>query len=315
MQRPRDSALDLKALQAAFGRSVRSATASDAGPAAARRQRRRRRVRRTVRRLPQQRVAVLPRRARAHLPGDCSDASAPISFASSRASTVRSIRRNTVTCTGSARHSRHGSPTAWRAPATNGLPTSRGWNGPARSPSPRRSAIRSAWSRSAASMPDVLPHLALVLQPSLRLVASPFPIWSVWQANQHEDTPRPSTSRGCRTLRRSPASRTEWRCTGSNRPIIDCCSTCARAMSLGDATAAAARMPRRRRLLGRLLALGLRRRTRRAGRQGGSHCTRGRSSATAARWRGSPAARLRVDAPRELGTLRSLQQVFIQRAR
>jgi hypothetical protein len=33
---------------------------------------------------------------------------------------------------------------------------------------------------------DELPHLALVLQPSLQLVASPFPIWSVWQANQHE---------------------------------------------------------------------------------------------------------------------------------
>ena len=38
---------------------------------------------------------------------------------------------------------------------------------------------------------DVLPHLGLTLQPSLRLVASPFPIWSVWQANQHEDTASP----------------------------------------------------------------------------------------------------------------------------
>lgn len=36
---------------------------------------------------------------------------------------------------------------------------------------------------------DVLPHLTLVLQPSLQLVASPFPIWSVWQSNQHEDAP------------------------------------------------------------------------------------------------------------------------------
>ena len=35
--------------------------------------------------------------------------------------------------------------------------------------------------------PDVLPRLALVLQPSLQLVSSPFPIWSVWQANQHDD--------------------------------------------------------------------------------------------------------------------------------
>jgi hypothetical protein len=38
---------------------------------------------------------------------------------------------------------------------------------------------------------DVLPHLGLMLQPSLRLVASPFPIWSVWQANQHEDAASP----------------------------------------------------------------------------------------------------------------------------
>lgn len=36
---------------------------------------------------------------------------------------------------------------------------------------------------------DALPHLALVVQPSLRLVASPFPIWSVWQSNQHDDAP------------------------------------------------------------------------------------------------------------------------------
>jgi hypothetical protein len=38
---------------------------------------------------------------------------------------------------------------------------------------------------------NVLPHLALVLQPSLQLVASPFPIWSVWQSNQHENAPPP----------------------------------------------------------------------------------------------------------------------------
>ena len=37
----------------------------------------------------------------------------------------------------------------------------------------------------------VLPHLGLMLQPSLRLVASPFPIWSVWQANQHEAAAAP----------------------------------------------------------------------------------------------------------------------------
>jgi hypothetical protein len=39
--------------------------------------------------------------------------------------------------------------------------------------------------------PEVLPHLVLDLQPSLQLVASPFPIWSVWQANRHEAAAAP----------------------------------------------------------------------------------------------------------------------------
>ncbi len=39
--------------------------------------------------------------------------------------------------------------------------------------------------------PDTLPHLVLVWQPSLHLVTSPFPIWSVWQANQHADAAAP----------------------------------------------------------------------------------------------------------------------------
>jgi hypothetical protein len=34
---------------------------------------------------------------------------------------------------------------------------------------------------------DELPHLSLMLQPSMRLVASPFPLWTVWQANQLDD--------------------------------------------------------------------------------------------------------------------------------
>lgn len=38
---------------------------------------------------------------------------------------------------------------------------------------------------------DLLPHLTLVLQPSLRLVASPYPIWSVWQANQRANAAAP----------------------------------------------------------------------------------------------------------------------------
>jgi hypothetical protein len=34
---------------------------------------------------------------------------------------------------------------------------------------------------------DALTELRLTLQPSLRLVASAYPVWSVWQANQHDD--------------------------------------------------------------------------------------------------------------------------------
>ena len=34
---------------------------------------------------------------------------------------------------------------------------------------------------------ELLPHLVLAWQPSLRLVASSFPVWSVWQANQCDD--------------------------------------------------------------------------------------------------------------------------------
>lgn len=38
---------------------------------------------------------------------------------------------------------------------------------------------------------DAMPGLVLTLQPSLQLVASPFPIWSVWQNNQVESTAPP----------------------------------------------------------------------------------------------------------------------------
>lgn len=34
---------------------------------------------------------------------------------------------------------------------------------------------------------DALTELRLTLQPSVRLVASAYPVWSVWQANQHDD--------------------------------------------------------------------------------------------------------------------------------
>jgi hypothetical protein len=39
----------------------------------------------------------------------------------------------------------------------------------------------------AAFAPEQLEHLAFVLQPSLRLVESPYPVFSVWLANQGED--------------------------------------------------------------------------------------------------------------------------------
>lgn len=38
---------------------------------------------------------------------------------------------------------------------------------------------------------EVQPQLVLELQPSLQLVTSPFPIWSVWQANQREEAAAP----------------------------------------------------------------------------------------------------------------------------
>jgi hypothetical protein len=53
---------------------------------------------------------------------------------------------------------------------------------------PRRDALALA---ALGQLPqDRLDDLVIGLQPSLRLVSSPFAIWSVWQANQ-EDTPAP----------------------------------------------------------------------------------------------------------------------------
>jgi hypothetical protein len=64
---------------------------------------------------------------------------------------------------------------------------------------------RLEWARSEASVATELPavsvevlagfaphefeHVTFGLQPSLRLVASPYPIFSVWQANQHDNAP------------------------------------------------------------------------------------------------------------------------------
>ncbi len=101
---------------------------------------------------------------------------------------------------------------------------------------------------------DVLPHLALVLQPSLQLVASPFPIWSVWQANQHEDAAAPvdlaAGAEHCAVAciaDRVAVYRLE-------RLIIDCCSTCARECRWETPPKRPRRMPRRwAGLLGRLL--------------------------------------------------------------
>jgi hypothetical protein len=48
----------------------------------------------------------------------------------------------------------------------------------------------------AAFTPEQLEHVHLGLQPSLRLVGSPFPVFSVWLANQAEDAPPVDQSLG-----------------------------------------------------------------------------------------------------------------------
>jgi len=48
--------------------------------------------------------------------------------------------------------------------------------------------------------PDELERLRFELQPSLRLVSSPFPIFSVWMANQAENAPPVSQSKGGETI-------------------------------------------------------------------------------------------------------------------
>ena len=101
---------------------------------------------------------------------------------------------------------------------------------------------------------DVLPHLTLVLQPSLQLVASPFPIWSVWQANQHDDAAAPvdlaTGAEHCAVA--CVADRVAvYRLETADHRLLQHLYT---GMSLGDATAAAgtdAETPDR--LLSRLL--------------------------------------------------------------
>jgi hypothetical protein len=101
---------------------------------------------------------------------------------------------------------------------------------------------------------DVLPHLSLVLQPSLRLVASPFPIWSVWQANQHEDAAAPfdlaTGAEHCAVA--CIADRVAvYRLDAADHRLLQHLHA---GMSLGDATeAAAADAETLDRLLGRLL--------------------------------------------------------------
>jgi hypothetical protein len=87
---------------------------------------------------------------------------------------------------------------------------------------------------------DVLPYLALVVQPSLQLVTSPFPIWSVWQSNQHEDTPR-------RVDLEAGAEHCAVACVAErvavyrlDEPDHRLLQRLCEGMSLGDATAAAA---------------------------------------------------------------------------
>ena len=100
----------------------------------------------------------------------------------------------------------------------------------------------------------VLPHLGLMLQPSLRLVASPFPIWSVWQANQHEEPAAPvdlaAGAEHCAVV--CVADRVAvYRLEAADHRLLQHLHT---GMSLGDATAAAVTDAERPdRLLSRLL--------------------------------------------------------------
>ena len=130
-------------------------------------------------------------RTRAHLRGDGSAVSAPISSASLRTNTAPGTRRDTATCTGSARPSRHGSHAAWRARVTNGSPTWRGSNGPATSPRLPRLPSRWAWSRSADSTRTQCRAWRWCCSLRCGSWLPPFPIWSVWQSNQDEVAARP----------------------------------------------------------------------------------------------------------------------------
>ena len=117
--------------------------------------------------------------------------SAPISFASLRTSTGPGIRRDTATCIGSARHSRHGSHAG---------STGTGYEWLADLARLEWACEESATAAFAEPVgvealsrfdADSVPGLALVLQPSLRFVASAFPIWNVWQSNQDEGAAPP----------------------------------------------------------------------------------------------------------------------------
>jgi hypothetical protein len=148
MPRPPDSAPDLKELQAAFGRSVRSATASPVD----------------LKRLAgdddatglDQRLDVYRNNAwQFYL--TALERTYPVTQRRVGAEFFRQLARDYRV-----QHpSRHGDLH---------------WIG----------AAFPEWLADRMAGTDELPHLALVLQPSLQLVASPFPIWSVWQANQHE---------------------------------------------------------------------------------------------------------------------------------
>jgi hypothetical protein len=99
-----------------------------------------------------------------------------------------------------------------------------------------------------------LPHLVLVWQPSLQLVASPFPIWSVWQANQRDDAAAPvdlaAGAEHCAVA--CVADRVAvYRLDAADHRLLQHLHT---GMSLGEATAAAVTDAERPdRLLSRLL--------------------------------------------------------------
>jgi hypothetical protein len=105
--------------------------------------------------------------------------------------------------------------------------------------------------------PEMLEHLTFTLQPSLRLVGSPFPVFNVWRANQAEDAPPVGQSRGGeQVLVRIRAESVEMVAIAPD--LFAFLSALQAGQTLGAAmTAAAADGPRLGELLGSLFGDGL----------------------------------------------------------